>query len=155
MKREDITGLFPEATQEQVNKIMSINGADINAAKKGFADLQAEHLTAQEAIKDLQSQITQSRERLEQFDVIQTELAELKQANEIRDMKTKVSKETGVPIDLLTGDTEEACKAQAKSIKEFARPSTYPSVYDGGEPGGVSPKVTTREQFAEWFNSQH
>jgi len=155
MKREDITGLFPEATQEQINKIMSINGSDINAAKKGLTDLQAEHQTAQETIKELQSQLEKSKERLEQFDAVQTELTELKQANEIRDMKAKVSKATGVPMDLLTGDTEEACKFQAESIKEFARPSTYPSIYDGGEPGGTSPKQTTREQFAEWFNSQH
>lgn len=33
MKRTDITELFPEATKEQVNAILNLNGADINSAK--------------------------------------------------------------------------------------------------------------------------
>lgn len=154
MKREDISGLFPEATQEQINTIMAINGADINAAKKGLTDLQAEHQTAMQTIADLQKQLEASNGRLEQFDTVQNELNELKQANAIRDMKAKVAQETGIPVSLLTCDTEDDCKAQAEAIKEFAKPSAYPSLYDGGEPGGRAPKTSTREQFAEWFNSQ-
>ena len=33
MKRTDITEIFPEATKEQIDKLMGINGADINSAK--------------------------------------------------------------------------------------------------------------------------
>ena len=154
MKREDISGLFPEATQEQINTIMAINGADINAAKKGLTDLQTEHQTAQATIEDLQKQLEANKGKLEQFETVQSELAELKQANAIRDMRAKISQETGIPVSLLTCDTEEACKAQAEAIKEFAKPSVYPALYDGGEPGGRAPKTSTREQFAEWFNSQ-
>lgn len=154
MKREDISGLFPEATTEQINELMSINGADINSAKRGLSDLQAEHQTAQATIADLQKQLASSQEQLSQFGAVQTELESLKQANAIRDMKDKVSKETGVPVSLLTGETEEACKAQAEGIKDFAKPGAYPAVYDGGEPGDYSSKASTREQFAEWFNAQ-
>lgn len=154
MKREDITGLFPEATQEQINQLMSINGSDINKAKQGLTDLQGQYQEAQANIKALQEQIDANKDRLGQFDAMQTELNTLKQANAIRDIREKVSKSTGVPMDLLTGDTEEACKSQAEGIKAFAQPKTYPSLYDGGEPGGNSPKQSTREQFAEWFNSQ-
>lgn len=154
MKREDISGLFPEATQEQINTIMAINGADINAAKKGLTDLQTEHQAAQATIEDLQKQLEANKGKLEQFETVQSELAELKQANAIRDMRAKISQETGIPVSLLTCDTEDACKAQAEAIKEFAKPSAYPALYDGGEPGGRAPKTSTREQFAEWFNSQ-
>jgi hypothetical protein len=154
MKREDISGLFPEATQEQINTIMAINGADINAAKKGLTDLQTENQAAQATIEDLQKQLEANKGKLEQFETVQSELAELKQANAIRDMRVKISQETGIPVSLLTCDTEDACKAQAEAIKEFAKPSAYPALYDGGEPGGRAPKTSTREQFAEWFNSQ-
>ena len=33
MKRTDITELFPEASKEDIDKLMSINGVDVNAAK--------------------------------------------------------------------------------------------------------------------------
>ena len=32
MKREDITKQFPDATKEQIDAIMAINGEDINKA---------------------------------------------------------------------------------------------------------------------------
>ena len=40
MKRTDITEIFPEATKEQIDKLMGINGADINAAKSELESLQ-------------------------------------------------------------------------------------------------------------------
>ena len=54
MKRTDITSLFPEATDEQVSALMSINGADINNAKKGVEDLQT-------ALKDTQTQLESAK----------------------------------------------------------------------------------------------
>ena len=36
MKRADITALFPEATKDQIDQILNLNGADINAAKGGL-----------------------------------------------------------------------------------------------------------------------
>ena len=40
MKREDITKLFPEATKEQIDALMAVNGEDINKAKGDTAQLQ-------------------------------------------------------------------------------------------------------------------
>ena len=53
-----------------------------------------------------------------------------------REMKQKVSDATGVPAALLTGDTEEACTAQAQEILKFAAPA-YPNVPDGGTAGAI------------------
>ena len=50
-------------------------------------------------------------------------------------MRQKVSAATGVPAELLSGDTEETCTAQANAILKFAKPSGYPAVKDGGEHG--------------------
>ena len=54
MKRTDITSLFPEATDEQVSALMSINGSDINNAKRGVEELQVALEDAQTQLKDAQ-----------------------------------------------------------------------------------------------------
>ena len=41
MKRDDITALFPDATAEQIDKLMSINGSDINKAKGDLENIKS------------------------------------------------------------------------------------------------------------------
>lgn len=86
----------------------------------------------------------------ERADALQKQVDALTKANSIRELRSKVSAETGVPAELLNGETEEACKAQAQAILKFAKPSGYPTVKDGGDP---AKKMTgsTSEQFAAWF----
>lgn len=146
MKREEITAIFPEATKEQLDQIMMINGADIQHAKSGFDDLKAQLDKANADIKDLKV----DADEFKRLQGVETELTELKNENQIRDMRDKVSKETGVPVYLLTGDTEEDCTKYAKALKEYAKPSKYPEVPNGGEPDGGGGAQTTAEQFAEW-----
>ena len=63
-----------------------------------------------------------------------------KNAEQLRTVRQKVSAATGVPAELLSGDTEETCTAQANAILKFAKPSGYPAVKDGGgtESDGVA-----------------
>lgn len=68
-----------------------------------------------------------------QLDTTRAQLDELNAAAAQRDMRARVAAATGVPAELLTGDTEEACTAQAQAALKFARPA-YPNVRDGGEP---------------------
>jgi TolA-binding protein len=151
MKRTDITGLFPDATAEQINALMDINGADINSAKAGVTDLQTQLATANATIEQLKADAQNVEELTTKANAFETELKELKASNAIRDMREKVSKATGVPASLLTGDTEEACTAQANGIAEFAKPTAYPVIRDGGETGAT--QVTTpRDAFVNWFN---
>lgn len=87
---------------------------------------------------------------------LQAELDGLKKAAEIRQVRDEVSKETGVPASLLTGETKEECATQAAAIAEYKAqnaPGAYPSVKDGGDPQ-ISIKKETRDQFADWLNSQ-
>ena len=147
MKRTDITALFPEASDEQIKTLMDLNGADINAAKKGVTDLQAQLTTAQDALAKLQAG-GQDAELQKTVNALQAELDGMKQAESLRLTREKVAKEKNVPADLLTGDTEEACAKQADGILAFAQGQGYPSVRDGGEPTG-SPNAP-RDQFAAW-----
>ena len=153
MKRADIIGLFPDATDEQIKALMDINGADINKAKQNVDDLQTKLTEAAATITELQKGVSGLEEAQTKAKQFETELNELRTANAIREIREKVSKATGVPAALLTATSEDDCTAQANSIMEFAKPSAYPEVRDGGEVGGIN-KVSTRDQFAEWFNNQ-
>ena len=149
MKREDITSIFPEATKEQIDKLMGINGNDINKAKADTETLTTQLAAARSEIETLKA--NSNADELEQTkqlaSSLQTELDGMKAKDALRQIREKVSKATKVPADLLTGETEEACTAQANSILEFAKP-TYPRVPDAGEVG-ISPNSPTREKFAD------
>ena len=145
MKRTDITELFPDAPKETIDKIMSLNGADINAAKaemdalrQQLADAQT-HASAGEELKKAQQQIEQ----------LTKELTGMKAAETIRLTREKVAGEKNIPAYLLTGETEEACAKQADQILAFAQPSGYPQFRDGGEPQKTT-KLSTRDKFADW-----
>ena len=88
MKRTDISEIFPEATDEQIKKLMDINGADINSAKKGMTDLQAQLTAAQDEMKRIQSEAP-SEDTQKQLKALQKELDGMKQAETMRLMREK------------------------------------------------------------------
>lgn len=139
MKRTDITKIFPEATKEQIDEIMGINGADINAAKTEVDDLRKQ-LTEQNG-----AEMEKAQQQIEQ---LTAELNSMKQAETIRLTREKVASEKNIPVNLLTGETEDACAKQADEILAFAKPK-YPAVKDAGE-SHITPKGATRDQFADW-----
>ena len=140
MKRTDITALFPDATPDQIDKLMDLNGADINKAKGDLDGLKEQLASAQGELATLKAGAPQAdklKEATDRAAALQAELDGMKKANDLRAMREKVAGETKVPAALLSGETEEACTAQAKAILEFAKPNGYPAVKDGGEaPGG-------------------
>lgn len=150
MKRTDITALLPDIEKEKLDRIMEINGADVNAAKAEAEGLQQQLTAALAEVEQLKAKPDGSAEQLA---AVQRELEDLKGANALRDLREKVSKETGVPAELLTKTTEEDCKAQAEAIKAYARPGKYPPVPDGGEvrPAGGA---ATRDKFAAWMEEK-
>ena len=141
MKRTDITDLWPEAPKEAIDKLMAINGADVNASKAEIEDLKQKLAAAanSDELKKAQQQAAQ----------LQQELDTMKAAETIRLTREKVAGEKKVPAHLLTGETEEACAKQADEILAFAQPSGYPQIRDGGDPRNP-PAPTTRQKFADW-----
>ena len=140
MKRTDITELFPEATKEQIDKLMAINGADVNAAK-GDVETLKKQMTEQSG-EDM-------KKAKQQIDKLTAELNGMKKAETVRLTREKVAAEKNIPVNLLTGETEEACAKQADDILAFATPG-YPQIPDGGESHGTLQKSATRDQFADW-----
>lgn len=141
MKRTDITDLWPEAPKEAIDKLMAINGADVNASKAEIEDLK-QKLAAAANSDELQKAQQQAAQ-------LQSELDSMKAAETIRLTREKVAGEKKVPAHLLTGETEEACAKQADEILAFAQPSGYPQIRDGGDPRNP-PAPTTRQKFADW-----
>lgn len=137
-------------TQEEVDAI--INGRFGRMMEK-YKDYDALKAKADKFDEIEEASKTELQKATERVTALQTELDSLKKANTVRAMREKVAHDTGVPVNLLTADSEDACKEQARQILEFSRPSGYPQVKDGGEVR-TSGKKSTRDSFAEWFNNQ-
>ena len=112
-------------TQEQVNAIV---GERLSRQAEKFADYDnlkqkaAEYDRQQEANK---SELQKAQEKAQK---LEDKIAGMEKADKIRGIRAKVSKDTGVPEGLLTGEDEETCKSQAESILKFAKGSKYPGV---------------------------
>ena len=134
-------------TQAEMNAIIADR---LNRERTKYADYDtlkskaAQFDAAEEASK---SELQKANEKAV---ALQQQLDQLTHANTLRDLRAKVSAETGVPADLLNGDTEEICHAQAAAILKFANPGSYPVVKDGGELTRQN-SASTSQQFADWF----
>lgn len=150
-KQEQATEEVKTFTEEDVNRIVTdrlhrerqkYEGIDLD-------DLKAKAAKLDEIEEANKSEIQKANERAAK---LQDELATLKKANEVRDIRDKVATETGVPTTLLTAETEEECRAQAQAVLDYKQSAPYPTIRDGGEVQGTV-KHSTRDQFAEYMNS--
>ena len=117
-------------TQEEVNSIVADR---LNRERAKYADYD-----------DLKAKASQ-------YDTTKAQLDALNSANARRDMIARVAAATGCPAELLTGDTEEACTAQAQAITAFAKsqqPAGYPNVKDGGTPMHLPAQANTADSFS-------
>lgn len=145
---EENTVVTPEAktfTQDELNAIVADRLAREKAKYEGFEEIKAKAEKYDSLEEANKSELQKASEKVAS---LEAQLDSMKKSEEIRAIRDKVSANTGVPVNLLTADTEEACVEQANAIKEYATPN-YPSVKDAGEVKGTS-KADTRTQFAEW-----
>ncbi len=96
---------------------------------------------------------TDLQKATERADALQAELDRMKSEASVRGIRDKVANEKGIPVNLLTAETEEECNAQADAILSFAKPNAYPAVKDAGEVRNVKGKNTS-DQFADWMKQQ-
>ena len=132
-------------TQDELNAIVADRLSREKAKYEGFEELKAKAEKYDQLEEANKSELQKASERVAS---LEAELENVRKTEAVRAIRDKVATETGVPANLLTGDTEEACTEQANAIKEYATPS-YPNVRDAGELTGTS-KVDTRTQFAKW-----
>ena len=136
-------------TQDEVNAIVGKRLAEEKGKYSDYEDLKAKAAKYDEAEEASKSELQKAMERANN---LEAELNGLKKNEAVRQTREKIANETGIPAHLLTGETEEDCKAQAEAIKAFAQPSGYPQVKDGGE----VPKITSgnaKADFAEFIST--
>lgn len=136
-------------TQSEMDKIIE---GRLYKERQRFADyeeLKAKASKYDEAEEASKTELQKAQDEAANF---KKRYNELVKAHELSEMRAKVSKETGVPVSLLTADTEEACAEQAKAILAFAKPNGYPAVKDAGEVTKTT-SGKTRDQFAAFAAS--
>ena len=135
-------------TQADVDRIVTKRLSDFS----DYEELKAKAEKYDEAEEANKSELQKA---IDKANALQAELDGMKKADEVRKVRDEVSQNMGVPASLLTGSTLEECEAQAKAIAEYKAQSSpaYPTVKDGGDPHNEI-KRTTRDQFADWLNSQ-
>lgn len=135
-------------TQADVDRIVTKRLSD-------FADYDELKAKAEKFDAAEEANKSELEKAIEKANKLQTELDDLHKQNTVRAVRDEVSQTTGVPASLLTGSTKEECEAQARAIAEYKAQSVpaYPSVKDGGDPQ-LNAKKSTRDQFADWLNSQ-
>ena len=149
----------PTTTQEQDASERTFTQAEMNAIIADRLSRERAKYADYDALKEKADQFdaaqeagkTELQKANERAAALQTQVDALTRANEVREVRGKVSAATGVPAELLSGETEEACKAQVQAILKFAKSNGYPSVKDGGDPH-KTPTGSTRDQFAAWFD---
>lgn len=117
-------------TQAQLDAILTERLARERAKYQDYEDLKAKAAKFDAAEAAGKTELQKATEKAAE---LQKKLDEMTAANTRREIREKIARETGVPADLLSGDTEEACKAQAEKINAYARPTAYPAVPDAGE----------------------
>ena len=137
-------------TQAELNAIVQDRLGREKAKYENYEELKEKALKFDEMEEESKSELQKATERA---DSLQAELDKMKKADAVRTLREEVSKETGVPSNLLHGTTKEECEAQAKDILAYAKPN-YPKVEDKGEVNHVG-GGSTREQFANWFNNMN
>lgn len=134
-------------TQEEVNSIIGKRLAEEKGKYADYDVLKAKADKYDEAEEANKSELQKATERANN---LEAELNGFKKAEEVRTTREKVANETGIPVNLLTGVTEDECKAQAEAIKAYAQPG-YPKVKDAGELSKQS-NSSTRQQFADFMS---
>lgn len=148
---EQTQGQAPEQklfTQEEVNGFFNKRYSELMSQVSEYKEKAEKFDAMEEANK---SELQKATERAEK---LQSELDAIKKTQSLKEMREKVAKEAGIPLasmSLITGETEEACKEQAKTIQAMMVPGTYPKVPDGGEIQNIS-KGTTKDQFKEYMS---
>ena len=122
-------GTDNQNSQEEVTQEKTFSQAELDAVVKDrlkrerekYADFDALKAKA-EKFDELEAANKSELEKAnEEVEKLKKELTEIKTAETVREIRESVAKETGIPAHLLTGKTEEECKAQASAISRCKR----------------------------------
>ena len=137
-------------TQEEVNSIIETR---LKRESAKYSDYELLKQKASKLDEMEEASKTELQKATERADELQKKLDAMVKTEEVRNVRDKISKETGVPADLLNGETEEDCRSQAIALLAFKneKAAVYPTVKDGGEVQKTAQKKSVQDQFTDWF----
>lgn len=148
-----------ESTPEAAEKTFTQSELDaivtdrVRREREKYANFDVYKEKAEKFDNEEESKKSELQKAQEKTAQLEASVRQLTHEKEVSEARAKVSKDTGVPVDLLSGETEEDCRAQADTLLKWkGNGAKYASVPDSGEvhtAGGG----TNREKFAEWFDS--
>ena len=148
MNREFLKSL--ELTDEQIEKIMAEYGKSINSYKEKIDELQglSEKVQSYEQqLNELQNTLKTKEQELAQIEELQGKV----KSYEIKDLKTRIALQAGIPFELadkLSGETEEEIKADAEKLAGFINQKpTLP--LKPTEPENIDPKEQAYSKLLE------
>jgi hypothetical protein len=116
-------------TQTEINAIVE---GRLERERAKYADYDSLKEKAGKYDELQESKKTELQKANERAEALQRQLDGLTKEKTVRVAREKVALDTKVPIELLTGETEEDCKKQAEAILKFAKPSRYPETKSKG-----------------------
>lgn len=131
----------PPATQADLDRIVE-NRLQRERAK--YADY--EQYKADSA--KLGTVVAERDELKNQLDTANKELGTLRGEKQVREWAQEVSQETGVPADVIRGNTKEEMLAHAQSLEKYVNVSA-PVVGSDGKSPNSSAATSTRDMFAQ------
>lgn len=151
-------GTDNQNSQDAQNTEKTFTQAELDAIVKDRLKRDREKYADYDALKEKAAKFdeieaankTELEKATEQVKTLQAEIDSMKKANELSEMRKKIATENNVPINLLTGTTEEECNAQVTAIKEMLTANGIPTVVpDSGEVSKTG-KLDPGTVFANW-----
>lgn len=169
MKRDEVKAIVPGITDEQLDRVMDLNGADIEKHKQTIATLTTERDAAR-------NQLATANQKLEGYDpdwkakaeraasdakaqvaALQSDFAAQSAASGVKFSSESAKKAFLADLKAKNLPLQEGkllgfedFLADYKKSDPTAFASGYPDVQDGGDPHN-KPAGSAREQFAAWF----
>ena len=138
-------------TQAEVDEIVKKRLSRAKTAEPAdYAELK-EKATKFDELQDANK--TELQKATEQLEKLKAEVAKRDKLAEVDALKAQVSKDTGVPAELIAGETEDEMNDWAKKIAEFAKRDTAPTNTHAGtfakatKPEGSNPYAEVARQI--------
>lgn len=129
-------------TQDELNRIIDERLKREREKFAGFDEFKAKAAQLDEIQEASKSEMEKLMDRASKAE---SELEAMRTEKARRDLLDKVSKETGVPAELLKGDTEEELAASAQQIAEFVKANEPGVPEDKG--GAATQKAPARREL--------
>lgn len=141
VEEQEKTAKEPEKTftQDELNAIVADRLGREKSKYSDYEEIKAKAAKFDESQEATKSEIEKATEKANQ---LQAEIEQMKKAEGIRAVRDSIASELNVPAELLLGEDEESCRAQAEAIQNYAKKATYPNIPNGT---GGTPTLSKEE----------